>query len=113
MDEDSPFLTNSSRIGATTPRSNNSHLDMSSFNNQHNNGALLGGAQPRDRLRYRRSSFTPLFDRDDSGIYEGATEKYINDPIHVSQTFCLELRRFATFFSFFSGQPPCESATKL
>lgn len=83
MDEDSPFLTTSSRNGASTPtNNNNSHLDISSFNNQHNNSALLGGAQPRDQLRYRRSSFTPLFDRDDSGIYEGATEKYINDPIH-------------------------------
>ncbi|KAF9906960.1 SAM domain and HD [Linnemannia zychae] len=54
---------------------------MSSLNNQHNNAALLGGASG-DRLRYRRSSFTPLFDRDDSGIYEGTPEKYINDPIH-------------------------------
>ncbi|KAF8931770.1 SAM domain and HD [Haplosporangium gracile] len=81
MDEDSPFLTNSSRNGATTPN-NDSRLDMSTFNNQHNNGALLGVVQPRDRLRYRRSSFTPLFDHDDSGICEGAIEKYINDPIH-------------------------------
>ncbi|KAG9067547.1 SAM domain and HD [Linnemannia hyalina] len=83
MDEDSPFLAISSRNGASTPTNNtNSNLDLSSFNNQHNNGALLGDAQLRDRLHYRRSSFTPIFDRDDSGIYEGTAEKYINDPIH-------------------------------
>lgn len=98
MDEDSPFLTHSSRNGATISHNNNSHLDMTSFNNQHNNGALLGDAQPRDRLRYRRTSFTPLFDRDDSGIYDGATEKYINDPIHVSQTLSLMRRHLITFF---------------
>ncbi|KAF9369410.1 SAM domain and HD [Podila verticillata] len=34
------------------------------------------------RTRYRRNSFTPLFGRDDSGVYEGSSEKYINDPIH-------------------------------
>ncbi|KAF9539948.1 SAM domain and HD [Mortierella hygrophila] len=83
MDEDSPFLAISSRNGASTSTNNtNANVDLSSFNNQHNNGALLGDAQLRDRLRYRRSSFTPLFDRDDSGIYEGTAEKYINDPIH-------------------------------
>ncbi|KAF8926125.1 SAM domain and HD [Haplosporangium bisporale] len=38
------------------------------------------GTPPRNR--YRRNSFTPLFGRDDSGVYEGPSEKYINDPIH-------------------------------
>ncbi|KAG0379889.1 SAM domain and HD [Mortierella sp. AD032] len=87
MDEDSPFLVNS--IGndngnrtKSSPLDNSSNLDMSPFNNHHNNAALLGGDQPRGRPRYRRSSFTPLFDRDDPGIYESASEKYINDPIH-------------------------------
>ncbi|KAG0219960.1 SAM domain and HD [Mortierella sp. NVP41] len=77
MDEFSPFLVNSNGNGS---KPSNDHFDMSPFNNQHNNAALLGGSQ----LRYRRSSFTPLFDRDDSGVYEDASEKYINDPIHHS-----------------------------
>ncbi|KAG0343828.1 SAM domain and HD [Podila humilis] len=34
------------------------------------------------RALHRHDSLTPLFDRDDSGVYEGSSEKYINDPIH-------------------------------
>ncbi|KAF9585804.1 SAM domain and HD [Lunasporangiospora selenospora] len=42
-----------------------------------------GASLPSFGQRYRRSSFTPLFERDESALYyEGPVEKYINDPIH-------------------------------
>ncbi|KAF9956608.1 SAM domain and HD [Modicella reniformis] len=48
--------------------------------NTHNNGSLLG--TPRSNRYHIRGSFSPLFGIEDSGIFEGPIEKYINDPIH-------------------------------
>ncbi|KAF9932458.1 SAM domain and HD [Linnemannia zychae] len=79
MDEDSPFHYNSK---ANAPKNAENNFDLGSFNNPHNNGALLGEAQSRVRHHYRRSSFTLLFDREDSSNFVGPSEKYINDPIH-------------------------------
>ncbi|KAG0255514.1 SAM domain and HD [Mortierella polycephala] len=55
-------------------------LRLGNLDNQHNNSAIFG--TPKENRYYRRSSFIPLFSRDDSGVYEGSSEKYINDPIH-------------------------------
>ncbi|KAF9981881.1 SAM domain and HD [Mortierella antarctica] len=82
MDDDSPFITrprsngHSSRSGILEPVD----FDLSPLDNHHNNNGIL--STPKSRSLYRRNSFTPLFGRDDSGIYEGTNEKYINDPIH-------------------------------
>lgn len=58
-------------------------LVHSNGNNSNGTTHELGifGTPPSNR--YRRNSLTPLFARDDSGVYEGSSEKYINDPIHV------------------------------
>lgn len=57
--------------------------------NNSNSTHQLGNFGTPPRNRYRRNSFTALFGRDDSGMYEGSSEKYINDPIHVrSKVFC-------------------------
>ncbi|KAF9313226.1 SAM domain and HD [Podila horticola] len=50
--------------------------------NNSNSTHQLGNFGTPPRNRYRRNSFTALFGRDDSGMYEGSSEKYINDPIH-------------------------------
>ncbi|KAG0052557.1 SAM domain and HD [Gryganskiella cystojenkinii] len=52
------------------------------MSNRHSPQLGIFGSPRKSRLHYRRSSFTPLFGRDDSGVYEGSSEKFINDPIH-------------------------------
>ncbi|KAG0206329.1 SAM domain and HD [Mortierella sp. GBA30] len=80
MDEHSPFVSQSHGT-SSRPSMQDADFDLSSYNNHHNNSSILGTPK-KNRLHYRRNSFTPLFSRDDSGIYEGPSEKYINDPIH-------------------------------
>ncbi|KAF9431867.1 SAM domain and HD [Entomortierella beljakovae] len=60
----------------------NGEVELNSCNNSFSNNGLL--STPKANRVYRRGSFSPLFDRDDSGVYEsdGVIEKYINDPIH-------------------------------
>ncbi|KAI7828957.1 hypothetical protein BC939DRAFT_500407 [Gamsiella multidivaricata] len=82
MEDRSPFLVQSNGDSSRASLHDPDHLDLSSYNNNHNNSAILGA--PNNQRHYRRNSFTftPLFGRDDSGVYEGSSEKYINDPIH-------------------------------
>ncbi|CAO3569311.1 unnamed protein product [Mortierella alpina] len=83
MDDNSP-LVHRSRSNGDSSRSgmlDSVDFDLSSFDNHHNNNGILSTPK-QSRPLYRRNSFTPLFGRDDSGVYEGTNEKYINDPIH-------------------------------
>ncbi|KAF9350195.1 SAM domain and HD [Mortierella sp. AD094] len=81
MEDRSPFIVHSNGGSNRSSMHEQSDLDLNSFNNHHNNNGIL--VTPKGNRLYRRSSFTPLFDRDDSGVYEeGSSEKYINDPIH-------------------------------
>ncbi|KAF9116378.1 SAM domain and HD [Mortierella sp. AM989] len=82
MEDLSPFIVHSNGGSNRSSIHEPSDFDLSSYNNHHNNSGIL--ATPKGNRIYRRSSFTPLFDRDVSGVYEGEgpNEKYINDPIH-------------------------------
>ncbi|KAF8986496.1 SAM domain and HD [Entomortierella lignicola] len=82
MEERSSFVFHSSSEDNHSSVNELGDLELNSFNNNHNNSGIL--VTPKGDRQYRRSSFTPLFDRDVSGVYdgEGSTEKYINDPIH-------------------------------
>ncbi|KAF9910748.1 SAM domain and HD [Lobosporangium transversale] len=65
---------------SSTPDATSTDFDTSPYRNQFNDNGIL--STPKSHRHYRRDSFTPLFGRDDSGVYEGLGEKYINDPIH-------------------------------
>ncbi|KAF9427526.1 hypothetical protein BGZ94_004729 [Podila epigama] len=71
--QSSPFLVNSN--GTDSNRLHQKQTHAPDFSN-------IFGTPPPPQKRYRRNSFTPLFGRDDSGVCEGSSEKYINDPIH-------------------------------
>ncbi|KAF9189482.1 SAM domain and HD [Haplosporangium sp. Z 767] len=78
--DNSPFIARTDGGSAQSSMQKSIDLELGNLNNQHNNSAILGVL--KENRYYRRSSFTPLFSRDDSGVYEGSSEKYINDPIH-------------------------------
>ncbi|KAF9401473.1 SAM domain and HD [Mortierella sp. AD011] len=91
MEDRSPFIIHSDSGNNRSSMLEQSDLDLNSLNNHHNNNGIL--VTPKGNRLYRRGSFTHLFDRDDSGVYEdGPNEKYINDPIHghvLLDTDCL------------------------
>ncbi|KAG0019428.1 SAM domain and HD [Entomortierella chlamydospora] len=91
MEDRSPFIVHSDSGSNRSSMLEQSDLDLNSLNNHHNNNGIL--VTPNGNRLYRRGSFTHLFDRDDSGVYEeGPSEKYINDPIHghvLLDTDCL------------------------
>lgn len=106
MDEDSPFLANSSRNGATILRNSNSNLNI---NSQHSNGTLLGDAQPRNHLRYRRTSFTPPYSTAMTLASTKEPPKITStNPIHISHTLSYEHRHchFLFMTNHYTRAPP-------